>query len=243
MHFSFYALRNAVIAGQLCCHGYASWHLCTFHCLRGNIKKKSSIVVFPYKLKFLKLWKPTCSWYWKCCRGGDWRNGSCHLETLPELGSSLVPSNNWLQYKIITDTLAVHSNTSEAIKVNILNITHMTSRRKDGHSSLYYVGPHTGPASIHRQDCSHWCLPGVPDSWNELLFALYLKHESSQSSKSPVRMAQKWRKKAWVVSSQVNQAHISMWKWGTNDGLRWLLRESLRIEKTTEVMIRFMRKV
>jgi hypothetical protein len=20
-------------------------------------------------------------------------------------------------------------------------------------------------------DCSHWCLPGVPDSWNELLYA------------------------------------------------------------------------
>ncbi|KAF8016929.1 hypothetical protein BT93_H2199 [Corymbia citriodora subsp. variegata] len=124
-------------------------------------------------------------------RGGDWRNGSCHLETLPELGSSLVPSDNWLQYNSITDMLAVHSNTSEAIKVNILNITHMSSRRKDGHSSLYYIGPPTGPASIRRQDCSHWCLPGVPDSWNELLFALYLKHESSQLSKSLAHGAQK----------------------------------------------------
>jgi hypothetical protein len=25
------------------------------------------------------------------------------------------------------------------------------------------------------QDCVHWCLPGVPDTWNELLYALLFK--------------------------------------------------------------------
>ncbi|CAM8993826.1 unnamed protein product [Rhodiola kirilowii] len=45
-----------------------------------------------------------------------------------------------------------------------LNITKMTSFRKDGHPSIFRP---FGKA----QDCSHWCLPGVPDSWNELLYA------------------------------------------------------------------------
>ncbi|KAK6930015.1 PC-Esterase [Dillenia turbinata] len=113
-------------------------------------------------------------------RGGSWRTGgSCHLETLPELGSSLVPSQNWAQYNIVNDVLSSSSNKSVEMKLYLLNVTHMTSQRKDGHSSLYYLGPNAGLAPLHRQDCSHWCLPGVPDAWNELLYALFLKHESS----------------------------------------------------------------
>ncbi|RDX57837.1 Protein trichome birefringence-like 10, partial [Mucuna pruriens] len=119
-------------------------------------------------------------------RGGDWRKGgNCHLETLPELGSSLVPNDNWSQFKIANSVLLAHtnSNTSEVLKFKILNVTQMTAQRKDGHSSIYYLGPNVGPAPLHRQDCSHWCLPGVPDTWNELLYALFLKHETSHKRK------------------------------------------------------------
>ena len=111
-------------------------------------------------------------------RGGDWRaGGNCHLETLPELGSSLVPPETWTQFKITTDVFSAYS--KQAAEFSILNVTGMTARRKDGHSSLYYLG--SNPAPLHRQDCSHWCLPGVPDSWNELLYALFLKHEARQT--------------------------------------------------------------
>ncbi|XP_019180649.1 PREDICTED: protein trichome birefringence-like 10 [Ipomoea nil] len=116
-------------------------------------------------------------------RGGDWRNGgNCHTETLPELGSSLVPSHTWAKYNIFFDVLSSSSSQSHksAPALHVLNITHMTSRRKDGHQSLYYLGPAVGPAALQRQDCSHWCLPGVPDSWNELLYALFLKREASR---------------------------------------------------------------
>ncbi|KAF5950912.1 hypothetical protein HYC85_012905 [Camellia sinensis] len=109
-------------------------------------------------------------------RGGDWRTGgSCHLETLPELGSSLVPPQTWAQYSIFLDVLSSLSNTSKLETLDILNVTIMSSRRKDGHSSLYYLGPKVGPAPLHSQDCSHWCLPGVPNAWNELLYTLFLK--------------------------------------------------------------------
>lgn len=113
-------------------------------------------------------------------RGGDWRTGgNCHQETLPELGASLVPSHTWTKYTIFSQAIA---NSSELREVDVLNVTHMTSRRKDGHSSLYYLGPKGGPAPIRRQDCSHWCLPGVPDTWNELLYALLMKREVTKAS-------------------------------------------------------------
>ncbi|XAR54641.1 hypothetical protein NMG60_11029870 [Bertholletia excelsa] len=112
-------------------------------------------------------------------RGGDWRTGgSCHMETLPELGSSLVPPQTWARYSIFVDVFLDQLNRSKSQTLDILDITSMSSQRKDGHSSLYYRGGKLGPAPLHRQDCSHWCLPGVPDAWNELLYALFLKHES-----------------------------------------------------------------
>ncbi|GMH08403.1 hypothetical protein Nepgr_010243 [Nepenthes gracilis] len=112
--------------------------------------------------------------------GGDWRTGgACHLETLPELGSSFVPSQIWPKFSIVIDVLSRHSHLSRIKDLNVLNVTYLTAKRKDGHASLYYLGPETGPAPVHRQDCSHWCLPGVPDAWNELLFALLLKRSTN----------------------------------------------------------------
>lgn len=121
-------------------------------------------------------------------RGGDWRTGgTCHSESLPELGTSLVAPDSWTQFKILGDVLSAHTSTK---KFDVLNVTYMTALRKDGHSSLYYLGPHKSPAPLHRQDCSHWCLPGVPDSWNEILYALLLKHEVTHPSNTSTYRAQ-----------------------------------------------------
>lgn len=122
-------------------------------------------------------------------RGGDWKSGgSCHLETLPDMSSSPVPPETWPQldnaFDVLSDHSNQHSNNSQVMKLDLLNVTLMTSLRKDGHSSVYYLGPGHGPAPLHRQDCSHWCLPGVPDSWNELLYALFLKRESIRTRNS-----------------------------------------------------------
>jgi hypothetical protein len=56
-----------------------------------------------------------------------------------------------------------------------LNITRMSDHRKDAHPSIYSK-QHKDLSSEERylQDCSHWCLPGVPDSWSELLYAQLL---------------------------------------------------------------------
>lgn len=49
--------------------------------------------------------------------------------------------------------------------VHLLNITRLSQLRKDSHPSAYGFGGNRG------MDCTHWCLPGVPDTWNQLLFA------------------------------------------------------------------------
>lgn len=55
-----------------------------------------------------------------------------------------------------------------AVPVTVLNVTMMGAFRSDAH-----IGTWSHPSSI--LDCSHWCLPGVPDAWNELVFASLLR--------------------------------------------------------------------
>ncbi|KAK1416696.1 hypothetical protein QVD17_25811 [Tagetes erecta] len=52
--------------------------------------------------------------------------------------------------------------------VTLLDITNLSMLRKDGHPSKYGLGKLSG------RDCSHWCLAGVPDTWNILLYNLML---------------------------------------------------------------------
>ncbi|GKD71742.1 trichome birefringence-like protein 10, partial [Tanacetum coccineum] len=126
-------------------------------------------------------------------RGGNWRaGGNCHLERLPNLGSTpKQPSSTWPQYQIFSKVISDHSkNTSndDTKVLKILNTTIMSSKRKDGHPSLYYLGPKLSPAAAHRQDCSHWCLPGVPDAWNEILYALILKQTDVSGTNASSRI-------------------------------------------------------
>ncbi|XP_065847326.1 protein trichome berefringence-like 7 [Euphorbia lathyris] len=70
----------------------------------------------------------------------------------------------------------------EAVKkmtlpVTVLDVTPMGAYRSDGH-----VGTWSDNPSV--PDCSHWCLPGVPDMWNEILLA-YLMSMNDVSSLPP----------------------------------------------------------
>ncbi|KAM1799015.1 hypothetical protein ACFX12_033024 [Malus domestica] len=60
-------------------------------------------------------------------------------------------------------------------KVSVINITQLSEYRKDGHPSIYRkfwepLRPEQLSNPKSYSDCIHWCLPGVPDVWNELLF-------------------------------------------------------------------------
>lgn len=102
-------------------------------------------------------------------RGGQWNaGGSCDGETEP------IKNDNYLvpypQMMSILETVIKEMKTP----VFYLNITRMTDYRKDAHPSIYRQ-PATQRKPGMFQDCSHWCLPGVPDTWNELLYASLLK--------------------------------------------------------------------
>ena len=69
---------------------------------------------------------------------------------------------------------------AKGLNVQIINITQLTQYRKDGHTSIYKKmwRPLTELETKRPEtaaDCSHWCLPGVPDIWNELLLAYILQ--------------------------------------------------------------------
>ncbi|KAG2730550.1 hypothetical protein I3843_01G292900 [Carya illinoinensis] len=60
--------------------------------------------------------------------------------------------------------------------ITFLNITQLSSYRKDAHTSIYKkqwspLTPEQLANPVSYADCVHWCLPGLQDTWNELLFA------------------------------------------------------------------------
>lgn len=106
------------------------------------------------------------------CRGGQWNSGGqCHKETEPIFNQSYLskyPSKMRVLEQILKQMRT---------PVIYLNISRLTDYRKDGHPSIYrkkYLSVEEQIAAEKSQDCSHWCLPGIPDSWNELLYASLL---------------------------------------------------------------------
>ncbi|XP_009592561.1 protein trichome birefringence-like 3 isoform X3 [Nicotiana tomentosiformis] len=63
------------------------------------------------------------------------------------------------------------------VPVTVLNITQLSEYRIDAHTSIYgelrgkLLTAEQRANPLHFADCIHWCLPGVPDTWNQLLFA------------------------------------------------------------------------
>ncbi|KAK9290376.1 hypothetical protein L1049_008545 [Liquidambar formosana] len=102
-------------------------------------------------------------------RNGTWNEGGqCDINTAPETNYTKLedePLNNLY----ISDVIKQMDYTNR--KVQFLNITYLTEFRNDGHPSLHRE---PGTPVPFPQDCSHWCLPGVPDTWNELLYAQLL---------------------------------------------------------------------
>ncbi|PWA93165.1 hypothetical protein CTI12_AA073790 [Artemisia annua] len=111
--------------------------------------------------------------------GGQWNSGgACDNE--------IEPIKNTTYLTPYPDKMVTLENVFKGMKtkVSYLNVTRLTDFRKDGHPSIYRK-QHYSPAEIkspfHFQDCSHWCLPGVPDAWNEILYAqLLVKQYQSQ---------------------------------------------------------------
>ncbi|CAL1373359.1 unnamed protein product [Linum trigynum] len=126
---------------------------------------------------FFMSMSPTHLWSWEWRPGSD---GNCFNETYPvePAGRPYWGTGSNLQImNIIGDVIG----RLRQVKVTFLNITQLSEYRKDGHTMVY--GERKGKLLTGEQrsdpknfaDCIHWCLPGVPDTWNHILYA-YLLH-------------------------------------------------------------------
>lgn len=111
------------------------------------------------------------------CRSMDWNNPDgikCAKETMPVLNRSM-------ELHVGTDRriFAVAQNVTKSTKrvpIGFINITALSEYRVDAHTSVHTVRQgkiltpeqKADPASF--ADCIHWCLPGLPDTWNEFLY-------------------------------------------------------------------------
>lgn len=98
-----------------------------------------------------------------CYSSYEWKKqegkGSCIGETKPVMGSKYRAGPHRAEM-VMEKVIKTMKNPAR-----LMDVTLMSQLRKDGHPSIYGFGGHRVP------DCSHWCLAGVPDTWNQFLYS------------------------------------------------------------------------
>ncbi|XP_021989376.1 protein trichome birefringence-like 42 [Helianthus annuus] len=95
--------------------------------------------------------------------GKDWGAASletCDGQTEPIPGFNY-PGKRYVAEQVVKDVISKMKQPAY-----LLDITLLTQLRKDGHPSKFAGGT---------LDCSHWCLAGVPDTWNQIMYTMLLK--------------------------------------------------------------------
>ncbi|THF95118.1 hypothetical protein TEA_016984 [Camellia sinensis var. sinensis] len=114
--------------------------------------------------------------------GGQWNSGG-------KCDSGSEPIKNATYLSEYPQKMRVLEGLMKGMKTPVfyLNITRMTDYHKDAHPSIYRKLNFTEEerrSPLRFQDCSHWCLLGVPDTWNELLYVQlwtrYIKEQQQQ---------------------------------------------------------------
>ncbi|XP_060174477.1 protein trichome birefringence-like 34 [Lycium barbarum] len=108
----------------------------------------------------------------------DWGMGNgqnCYGETEP------ISRTNYWGSETDRDMMEIAEGSVIGLKrrgldIKYLSITQLSDYRKDAHPSVYkrnWVAPTKEQLLNPRSnaDCVHWCLPGVPDVWNQILYA------------------------------------------------------------------------
>ncbi|XP_020527299.1 protein trichome birefringence-like 12 isoform X2 [Amborella trichopoda] len=119
------------------------------------------------KLKFWRTQSP------RHFHGGDWNeNGTCLFEN---------PLNNnqldiWFDPRkrgVNKEARLMNSIVKHALlgsSIHLLDLAHLSEFRADAHPAIW-LGKKDAVA-VWGQDCMHWCLPGVPDTWVDILSTL-----------------------------------------------------------------------
>ncbi|XP_052173526.1 protein trichome birefringence-like 34 [Diospyros lotus] len=113
--------------------------------------------------------------------GGEWGKAStenCYNETQPIMKEGYWGYGSDKRMMRVAEE-AIDGLRKRGLKVQMLDITQLSEYRKEGHPSIYRrqwvpltEEQKSNPTSY--ADCVHWCLPGVPDVWNQILYAYLL---------------------------------------------------------------------
>ncbi|XP_040384918.1 protein trichome birefringence-like 28 [Oryza brachyantha] len=113
----------------------------------------------------------------------------CVKETLPVLNYTepLDLNHDMRMYDLVANV----AKNMKRVPVTLIDITRMSDYRKDAHTGLYtfrqgkLLTPKQKAEPKKYSDCIHWCLPGVPDVWNQILYTRILSKSSPHPSLPP----------------------------------------------------------
>ncbi|KAF3336967.1 protein ESKIMO 1-like protein [Carex littledalei] len=99
----------------------------------------------------------------------------CAMETLPITNNTqrIDVGTDWRLFTAAEDVMQ----SMGQVPVHYINITALSEVRKDAHTSVHtlrqgkVLTPEQQADPATYADCIHWCLPGLPDVWNEFLYA------------------------------------------------------------------------
>ncbi|XP_047065259.1 protein trichome birefringence-like 28 [Lolium rigidum] len=98
----------------------------------------------------------------------------CAMETQPILNHTgpLYVGTDWRLHDAAEGVLR----SMHRVPVHLVDITALSEYRKDAHTSVHtlrqgkLLTPEQQADPRHYADCIHWCLPGLPDTWNHFLY-------------------------------------------------------------------------
>ncbi|CAN6242776.1 unnamed protein product [Urochloa humidicola] len=142
--------------------------------LKVVIKSMASYIDREMPTKTLKLWRTQSPRHFY---GGEWdHNGSCVTDRLleeDELESWFDPRSGGVNGDARTVNLAIQEALAGS-DFRLVNLTYMSEFRADAHPATW-LGKKDAVA-VYGQDCMHWCVPGVPDTWVDILAAQILHY-------------------------------------------------------------------
>ncbi|XP_062213209.1 xylan O-acetyltransferase 14-like [Phragmites australis] len=116
---------------------------------------------------------------WEAASSVGTRNHRCYNETEPIAGEGHRGRDTEPAFARAVEA-QVRRLGARGVAVRVLNVTQLSEHRKDAHPSVHrrqWDPPTEAQVRARARDpgsdadCIHWCLPGVPDVWNQILYA------------------------------------------------------------------------
>uniref|UniRef100_A0A0E0LQ52 Uncharacterized protein n=1 Tax=Oryza punctata TaxID=4537 RepID=A0A0E0LQ52_ORYPU len=113
--------------------------------------------------------------------GGSAGAVKCAMETQPIVNRTrggLDIGTDWRLHGVARGVLR----SMRRVRVRFVDITALSELRKDAHTSVHtlrqgkLLTPDQQADPRTYADCIHWCLPGLPDTWNHFLYAHIVAH-------------------------------------------------------------------